>query len=94
MSNTLGAVAEGGTRFRISTVVDLVFHVSIVALCCGWMWCVARTATALHAADAEFLLALGPVLQGRRMAHVVESPVGSLYHASVGRSHFAGQAQL
>jgi hypothetical protein len=30
--NTLGTVAEGGQRFRISVVFDLVSHVSIVAL--------------------------------------------------------------
>jgi len=30
--NTLGTVAEGGKEFRISIVVDLVSHVSIVAL--------------------------------------------------------------
>jgi hypothetical protein len=30
--NTLGAVAEGGKRFRISVVLDLVSHASVVAL--------------------------------------------------------------
>lgn len=32
VSNTLGAVAEGGKRFQISVVLDLVSHVSVVAL--------------------------------------------------------------
>jgi hypothetical protein len=32
VSSTLGAVAEGGRRFQISIVLDLVSHVSIVAL--------------------------------------------------------------
>ena len=32
VSNTLGAVAEGGKRFQISIVLDLVSHVSVVAL--------------------------------------------------------------
>ncbi len=32
VSNTLGAVAEGGKRFRTSVVLDLVSHVSVVAL--------------------------------------------------------------
>jgi len=31
-SNSLGSVAEGGKRFQISIVVDLVSHVSVVAL--------------------------------------------------------------
>lgn len=32
VSNTLGVVAEGGRKFQISIVVDLVSHVSVVAL--------------------------------------------------------------
>jgi hypothetical protein len=32
VSSTLGAVAEGGRRFQISIVLDLVSHVSVVAL--------------------------------------------------------------
>jgi len=32
VSNTLGTVAEGGQRFQMSIVLDLVSHVSIVAL--------------------------------------------------------------
>ena len=32
VSNSLGAVAEGGKRFRIGVVLDLVSHVSVVAL--------------------------------------------------------------
>ncbi len=32
VSNTLGAVAEGGKRFQIGIVIDLVSHVSVVAL--------------------------------------------------------------
>ena len=32
VSSTLGAVAEGGKRFRISIALDLVSHVSVVAL--------------------------------------------------------------
>jgi hypothetical protein len=32
VSNTFGAVTEGGKRFRLSVVLDLVSHVSVVAL--------------------------------------------------------------
>lgn len=32
MPNDLGAVAEGGKKFRVSIVVDLISHVSIIAL--------------------------------------------------------------
>jgi hypothetical protein len=58
VSSTLGAVAEGGKRFRVSIVLDLVSHISVVALAgalylafsphnrslalLGTLWCVAE----------------------------------------------------